>query len=358
VLVVVEDRDVEALAQPGLDLEAARGRDVLEVDAAEAGGDHLHGLDDLVGVLAGQADRPGVDVGEPLEERRLALHHRQRGAGADVAQAEHRGAVGHHGHAVALDRQPAHVVGVVGQRLAHPADPGGVGHREVVAGAQRHLGGDLDLAADVEQEGAVADLVDDDALDLVDGGHDLLGVVGVGGGAGDVDDEPGVARLRDVDGGDDAALLGDDGRDLAHHPVVGVGVQPHGDRVRRGRGGHGDTLPPVVGYQQVANLRSMREVTDNTAESRYELHLDGEVVGIAEYRRHDDHITFTHTEVDDGHEGEGLGSFLSRAVLDAARDAGLAVHPACPFVARYVKRHPHPYLDLVPEQLREKYGVV
>jgi predicted GNAT family acetyltransferase len=102
----------------------------------------------------------------------------------------------------------------------------------------------------------------------------------------------------------------------------------------------------------------MREVTDNTAESRYELHLDGEVVGIAEYRRHDDHITFIHTEVDDGHEGEGLGSFLSRAVLDAARDAGLAVHPACPFVARYVKRHPHPYLDLVPEQLREKYGVV
>ena len=36
VLVVVEDRDVELLAQPPLDLEAARRRDVLEVDAAEA----------------------------------------------------------------------------------------------------------------------------------------------------------------------------------------------------------------------------------------------------------------------------------------------------------------------------------
>ena len=46
-------------------------------------------LHDLVGVLAGQADRPGVDVGEPLEQRRLALHHRQRGARADVAEAEH-----------------------------------------------------------------------------------------------------------------------------------------------------------------------------------------------------------------------------------------------------------------------------
>ena len=39
VLVVVEDRDVERLAQPLLDLEAARRGDVLEVDAAEGRGD-------------------------------------------------------------------------------------------------------------------------------------------------------------------------------------------------------------------------------------------------------------------------------------------------------------------------------
>ncbi len=99
-------------------------------------------------------------------------------------------------------------------------------------------------------------------------------------------------------------------------------------------------------------------MTDNTDQSRYELIVEGEVVGSVDYHRRDDHITFTHAEVDDGHEGEGLGSFLSRAVLDAARDSGLAVHPACPFVARYVRRHQRRYLDLVPEHLREKYGVV
>src|SRR5665811_2624610 len=44
VLVVVEHGDVEELAQPGLDLEAARRRDVLQVDAAVDGGD---GPDDL-----------------------------------------------------------------------------------------------------------------------------------------------------------------------------------------------------------------------------------------------------------------------------------------------------------------------
>ena len=37
VLVVVEDRDRQRRVQPALDLEAARGRDVLEVDPAEAG---------------------------------------------------------------------------------------------------------------------------------------------------------------------------------------------------------------------------------------------------------------------------------------------------------------------------------
>ena len=98
-------------------------------------------------------------------------------------------------------------------------------------------------------------------------------------------------------------------------------------------------------------------VTDNPDESRFELRVDGALAGISEYKLHGDHITFTHTEVDDAFEGEGLGSVLSRHVLGAARDAGLAVYPACPFIARYIKRHPHDYLDLVPEDLRSKYGL-
>ena len=44
-------------------------------------------------------------------------------------------------------------------------------------------------------------------------------------------------------------------------------------------------------------------------------------------------------------------------MLDAARDAGLDVYPSCPFIAEYIKRHPDRYLDLVPEQVREKYGL-
>jgi uncharacterized protein len=98
-------------------------------------------------------------------------------------------------------------------------------------------------------------------------------------------------------------------------------------------------------------------VSDNPEQSRYEIHVDGELAGFAEYKLHGDHVTFTHTEVDDAYEGQGLGSKLSRGALDGARAAGLAVLPACPFIARYIKRHPQPYLDLVPEDRRAKYGL-
>ena len=77
VLVVVKDRDVQQLAQPCLDLETPRRGDVLEVDPAVHRGDGPDDIHDLVGVLGVQAHRPRVDPGELLEQRGLALHHRQ-----------------------------------------------------------------------------------------------------------------------------------------------------------------------------------------------------------------------------------------------------------------------------------------
>ena len=119
----------------------------------------LDDADDLVAVLGVEADRPGIDVGEPLEQRGLALHHRQRGAGAEVAQPEHRRPVRHDRDRIALHRQLRDVLGVGGERERHPPDPWRVGHREVVAGLERNLRLDADLAAEVQQEGAVRDSV-------------------------------------------------------------------------------------------------------------------------------------------------------------------------------------------------------
>jgi predicted GNAT family acetyltransferase len=98
------------------------------------------------------------------------------------------------------------------------------------------------------------------------------------------------------------------------------------------------------------------EVRDNRDRSRFEILVDGEVAGFADYRLREGRITFTHTEVDDEYEGEGLGSTLARHGLDAARAAGLAVYPSCPFTADWIKRHPE-YVELVPENVRATYDL-
>ena len=98
------------------------------------------------------------------------------------------------------------------------------------------------------------------------------------------------------------------------------------------------------------------EVRDHPDQSRYEVLVDGAVAGYAEYRRTSDRITINHTEVDDAYEGQGLGSLLVRHMLDAARDAGLAVLPSCPFTANWMERHSE-YVDLVPEGARAAYGL-
>lgn len=87
-------------------------------------------------------------------------------------------------------------------------------------------------------------------------------------------------------------------------------------------------------------------VVDHPDEQRYELRIDGEVAGIASYRRFGDRIMFVHTEVDPQREGEGLGGRLARAVLDDARQEDLRVTAQCPFIASYIERHDE-YADLV-----------
>ena len=97
-------------------------------------------------------------------------------------------------------------------------------------------------------------------------------------------------------------------------------------------------------------------VIHNGREQRYELRLDGNIVGFAQYRSRPGLIAFIHTEVDDKFEGQGLASRLISSALDDASEHGLAVLPFCPFVNSYIQRHQE-YLDLVPEQYREAFDL-
>ena len=89
------------------------------------------------------------------------------------------------------------------------------------------------------------------------------------------------------------------------------------------------------------------QVTNNEAEKRYEARVDGRLAGSAYYDTADDLIVFTHTEVDDDYEGQGVGSTLARAALDDVRaDGRRKVVPRCPFIKGWIDRHPD-YADLV-----------
>jgi predicted GNAT family acetyltransferase len=88
------------------------------------------------------------------------------------------------------------------------------------------------------------------------------------------------------------------------------------------------------------------EIINNEAQTRYEVVQNGDLAGFAEYKLDGDQVVFTHTEVDPAFEGQGLGSALAKGALDDVRATGRTTVPRCPFIRRYIDRHPV-YQDLL-----------
>jgi predicted GNAT family acetyltransferase len=80
-------------------------------------------------------------------------------------------------------------------------------------------------------------------------------------------------------------------------------------------------------------------VRDNTDAHRFELEIDGQVAVLA-YQRQRDAIVFVHTEVPSSLRGRGVGEQLVKGALEQAQQAGLRIVATCPFVRRYLERHP------------------
>ena len=155
VLIVVKDRDVHHLAQALFDVEALGRLDVLEIDSAERGAEVLHRIDELVGVFRRDLEVDGIDVGEALEQHRLAFHHRLCGERPEVAEPEDGGAVGDDRDHVAARGVVVDGGGVGGDRLDRNGDARRVGERKIALGRHRLGRHDLELsrpAAGVELE--------------------------------------------------------------------------------------------------------------------------------------------------------------------------------------------------------------
>ena len=97
-------------------------------------------------------------------------------------------------------------------------------------------------------------------------------------------------------------------------------------------------------------------VVDVPDRSRFEIRIDGEVAGFAEYRRRPGLIALIHTLTDPRFEGQGLASHLVRTALSEARSHGLSVLPFCPFIQTYIANH-NECLNLIPKNMRTKFDL-
>jgi predicted GNAT family acetyltransferase len=80
-------------------------------------------------------------------------------------------------------------------------------------------------------------------------------------------------------------------------------------------------------------------LTDNPERKQFELVVDGHTARI-EYMIMSGKIFLTHTEVPIELEGKGVGSEIVKLVLEEIESRGLKLIPLCPFVGKYITRHP------------------
>jgi len=80
------------------------------------------------------------------------------------------------------------------------------------------------------------------------------------------------------------------------------------------------------------------DVTDNTAQSRFELNVDGHVAYL-EYERTPNTLTLLHTEVPPEIRGRHFADRLVEAALAIGRSEGRRLVVICPFARAYLRRH-------------------
>lgn len=96
------------------------------------------------------------------------------------------------------------------------------------------------------------------------------------------------------------------------------------------------------------------DVSINTDQNRFELRLNGDLVGIVGYfevdtsaKRNRTHVvSFMHTVVTEDFGHQGLAAILVRRSLDSARSYGWKVKPVCTYVQRFLSANPE-YSDVV-----------
>lgn len=94
-------------------------------------------------------------------------------------------------------------------------------------------------------------------------------------------------------------------------------------------------------------------VADAPDRERFEGRTEGgDLAGFVTYQLTGNIIVYTHTEVLPEFEGQGVASQLARSVMDDARTQGRTVVPMCPYISKWLDKHPG-YEDIVARTTRK-----
>ncbi|MFC9787510.1 GNAT family N-acetyltransferase [Rhodococcus sp. NPDC127528] len=103
------------------------------------------------------------------------------------------------------------------------------------------------------------------------------------------------------------------------------------------------------------------EVSNNAGQSRFELRLNGDLVGILGYYELDTNagagvrvgrrsgppvVSFMHTVIVEDFGHRGLAAVMVQRALDAAREYGWKVRPVCTYLQRFIADNPQ-YQDML-----------
>jgi predicted GNAT family acetyltransferase len=85
-------------------------------------------------------------------------------------------------------------------------------------------------------------------------------------------------------------------------------------------------------------------IRHNPERQRFEVLTGGNVIGKAAYKEFDAGASpqriFYHTVINEEYGGQGLAGQLAKVALTETVDAGRAIVPVCPFIKKYLGKHP------------------
>jgi predicted GNAT family acetyltransferase len=96
--------------------------------------------------------------------------------------------------------------------------------------------------------------------------------------------------------------------------------------------------------------------TDADAPKRLTLTVDKASVAFVEFYLFGEVAIVTHTEVDVGHRGKGLGSIVASQALQRFRSEHCKVVPVCGFFLQHIRQHPE-YAELLTPCCRRIFAV-